>query len=104
MTFLCATEKVAGLGTGLGSMYLLEHLGLVPDGVFGDEGGSDLLGDAPGLPVLDMGATNLVQDLRLAGVDVPEDTHHGGAEEIDGAFFFVPLTTILPWPMEEEIC
>jgi hypothetical protein len=50
----------------------------------GDVGGADLLRDAARLPVLDSSAPQLVQDLRLARVDVAKDADLEEKEEEEG--------------------
>mmetsp|Transcript_6730 Transcript_6730/g.18844 ORF Transcript_6730/g.18844 Transcript_6730/m.18844 type:complete len:456 (-) Transcript_6730:1497-2864(-) len=64
----------------------------------GEEGGTDLLGDASGLVLLDVRPTNLVKELRLARVDVAHDADDRRAvahERINAAVVVALLTLLL---------
>ena len=47
----------------------LDHLALLADDLDGDVGGADLLRDPPGLPVLHVRPTELVQDLKGINIE-----------------------------------
>ena len=47
-----------------------------------EEGGANLLRDATGLAILHVGAPDVVEQLRLAGIDVAHDTHDARTQPI----------------------
>lgn len=51
---------------------------LLLDVLNGHVGGADLLSDATRLPVLHVGAAELIQNLGLASVDVTQHAHYSG--------------------------
>ena len=53
--------------------HVLDHFALLTDDVDGNVGGADLLRDASGLAVLNIGSPELVENLGLSGVDVTCD-------------------------------
>ena len=75
--------------------HLLHHLGLLSDGLLRDKGRSNLLRDPPGFSVLYVSMPDLVQNLGLARVHMSQDTHHRGAEDVQGTLLFMPLATVL---------
>ena len=76
------------------------HFGLFFDGVDGDVGGADLLGDSTGLAVLDVGPSQFVQNLRLARVDVAQDANHRRPQHLDAAIL---LRLLLPFLFAQKI-
>ncbi|RBQ68079.1 hypothetical protein VDGD_21613 [Verticillium dahliae] len=57
---------------------------LLPDGLDGEVCGTDLLGDTASLALLDVGLSDLVEKLRLSGIDVTENTANGRPEVVLG--------------------
>lgn len=72
-----------------------DHLALLLDGRERDVSGADLLRDPASLALLHVRPAQLVQDLCLAGVHVPEDADDGLAEHVRRALGFVVATAFL---------
>jgi hypothetical protein len=58
----------------------VNHGRLLLDGLDREVGGTNLLSDTTGLALLDVGLANLVEQLGLAGIDVPKNTANGRAQ------------------------
>ena len=68
------------------------HLALLLNDFFGDVSCANLLCNAACLSVLNVGPSQLVQDLCFAGVDVSQDTHHWRPQVVRRSSLFVGLT------------
>ena len=58
---------------------------LLLDGLNGEVSGTNLLSDTTGFAFLDVGLTNLVEQLRLTGIDVTKNTANGRAKVVGRA-------------------
>ena len=74
---------------------LMDHFGCLADGLDGYVGGAVLLRDAARLAVLDVGAAELVQNFRLARVDVAQHAHDMGAQNIQASLLFSLVASFL---------
>lgn len=63
--------------------------------------GADLLCDSAGLTVLDVSATQFVQDLGFARIDVTQNADDGRPEFVNGSLLLRSMTTFLE--MSESI-
>jgi hypothetical protein len=61
---------------------LVDNIGFLLDGLDREVGRTDLLCDTTGFTLLDVGLANLVEQLRLAGIDMAENTANGRAEVV----------------------
>jgi len=66
------------------------------EALYGEVRGADLLRDAARLALLHVGAPDLVQQRRLARVDVAEHDADGGAQPVRGPRRHGPLQALLP--------
>ncbi|ROW05672.1 hypothetical protein VMCG_05275 [Cytospora schulzeri] len=61
---------------------LVDDMCLLLDGVDGEVSGTNLLSDTTGLTFLDVGLTDLVEQLRLTSIDVAKNTANGRSEVV----------------------
>jgi hypothetical protein len=62
----------------------VDHGRLLLDGVYREVGSTDLLGNTTSFALLDVGLSNLVEQLRLSGIDVTQNTADGRAQVVLG--------------------